>query len=101
MNSPLLAVEAEPMKISPRKSFATRNFRRQLGVITNVLVVSLLLKRLSIRGWPAGSPKDAEDCLAFVCAKNIKCMVETFPLHKAQEAFDRREKARFRAVIVP
>lgn len=64
-------------------------------------VVTLLLKRLSIRGWPCGSPKDAEDCLAFVQAKGIKCMVERFPLHKAQEAFDRRETARFRAVIVP
>ena len=63
--------------------------------------MSLLLKRLSIRGWPAGSPKDAEDCFAFTRAKKIKCLVERFPLHKAQEAFDRRETARFRAVIIP
>ncbi|KAI0826566.1 GroES-like protein [Trametes gibbosa] len=76
----VLAVEPEPMRISP---------------------LSLLLKRLSIRGWPCGSPKDAEDCLAFAKAKNVRCMVERFPLHKAQEAFDRRETARFRAVIVP
>ncbi|OJT01759.1 Alcohol dehydrogenase [Trametes pubescens] len=76
----VLAVEPEPMRIAP---------------------LALLLKRLSIRGWPCGSPKDAEDCLAFVQAKGIKCMVERFPLHMAQEAFDRRETARFRAVIVP
>ncbi|OSD08068.1 GroES-like protein [Trametes coccinea BRFM310] len=76
----VLAVEPEPMRIPP---------------------LALLLKRLSIRGWPCGSPSDAEDCLAFAKAKNIKCMVERFPLHKAQEAFDRRETARFRAVIVP
>ncbi|KAH9852584.1 GroES-like protein [Lenzites betulinus] len=76
----VLAVEPEPMRISP---------------------LSLLVKRLSIRGWPCGSPKDTEDCLAFAMAKNVKCMVERFPLHKAQEAFERRETARFRAVIVP
>ncbi|TFK84968.1 GroES-like protein [Polyporus arcularius HHB13444] len=76
----VLAVEPEPMRIPP---------------------LSLLIKRLSIRGWPAGSPKDSEDCFAFVQAKKIKCLVERFPLNKAQEAFDRRETARFRAVIVP
>lgn len=59
------------------------------------------MKRLSIRGWPAGSPKDVEDCLAFVRAKNITCLVERFPLREAQEAFDRCKTARFRAVIVP
>ncbi|EJF63732.1 GroES-like protein [Dichomitus squalens] len=76
----VLAVEPEPMKISP---------------------LSLLVKRLSIRGWPAGSPKDAEDCLAFVQAKKLKCLVERFPLHKAHEAYAHRETARFRAVIIP
>ncbi|KAI0746832.1 GroES-like protein [Daedaleopsis nitida] len=76
----VLAVEPEPMRIPP---------------------LSLLVKRLSIRGWPAGSPKDTEDCFAFTQAKKIKCLVERFPLHKAQEAFERRETARFRAVIVP
>ncbi|KAI0653881.1 GroES-like protein [Cubamyces menziesii] len=76
----VLAVEPEPMRISP---------------------LSLLVKRLSIRGWPCGSPKDAEECLTFAQAKKIKCLVERFPLHKAQEAFERRETARFRAVIVP
>ena len=65
------------------------------------LLVALLLKRLSIRGWPTGSPKDSEDTFAFVRSKKIKCLVERFPLHKAQEAFERRESARFRAVIVP
>lgn len=63
--------------------------------------MSLLVRRLSVRGWPAGSPKDAEDCLEFVRAKNIKCLVERFPLHKAQEAFEHCKTARFRAVIIP
>ena len=68
---------------------------------TGPRTVALLQKRLTIRGWPCGSPKDAEDCFAFVQAKKIKCLVERFPLHKAQEAYDRKESARFRAVLVP
>ena len=63
--------------------------------------MSLLVKRLSIRGWPAGSPKETEDCLAFARARGVRCLVERFPLHKAQEAFERAKGARFRAVIVP
>ncbi|KAI0777725.1 GroES-like protein [Trametes elegans] len=76
----VLAVEPEPMRIPP---------------------LALLQKRLTVRGWPCGSPKDAEECLAFAQAKGVRCMVERFPLHQAQEAFERRETARFRAVIVP
>jgi D-arabinose 1-dehydrogenase-like Zn-dependent alcohol dehydrogenase len=33
--------------------------------------------------------------------QGIKCMVQTFPLDKANEAYDHRSNARFRAVIVP
>ena len=57
--------------------------------------------RTSIRGWPSGVAKDSEECVAFAKAKGVKCMVQTFPLEKAQEAYDARAHARFRAVIVP
>ena len=57
--------------------------------------------RRSIRGWPCGHAQENEECLAFAKAHGIKCLVETFPLDKAQEAYDRRSSARFRAVIVP
>ncbi|EIW57462.1 GroES-like protein [Trametes versicolor FP-101664 SS1] len=63
--------------------------------------VQLIGGRFSIRGWPSGHAADTEDCLAFAKAHNIKCMVEVFPLEKAQEAYDHRGSARFRAVVVP
>ncbi len=97
----VLAVEPQPMKISPGESRMCHESSREKRRPDVWDAVSLLVKRLSIRGWPAGSPKDAEDCLAFVRAKNIKCLVERFPLHKSQEAFERCKTARFRAVIIP
>ncbi|KAI1790965.1 GroES-like protein [Ganoderma leucocontextum] len=63
--------------------------------------MSLVRQRFSIRGMPNGTPKEIEDCIAFVRAHKIRCMVETFPLEKAQEAYKHRETARFRSVIVP
>lgn len=59
------------------------------------------MKRQSIRGWLCGDAKDSEDTLAFAQVHNIKVMVQKFPLDKAQEAYDHRSTARFRAVIVP
>jgi len=61
----------------------------------------MVSKRLSIRGWPSGSAKDDEDCIAFAQAHGVKCMVERFPLAKVQEAYDHRGSAKFRAVVVP
>ncbi|KAI0833356.1 GroES-like protein [Trametes gibbosa] len=75
-----IALEPKPITISP---------------------VSLIGGRFSIRGWPSGQATDTEACLAFSKAHNIKCLVETFPLEKAQEAYDHRSSARFRAVLVP
>ena len=63
--------------------------------------VSLIRQRFSIRGMPNGTPKEIEDCAAFVRAHNIRCMVETFPLDKTPEAYKHIESARFRSVIVP
>ncbi|KAI0785112.1 GroES-like protein [Abortiporus biennis] len=61
----------------------------------------LVSKRLSIRGWPSGSPVDSEECLQFAKETGVTCMVNKFPLDKAQEAYDHRSSARFRAVITP
>lgn len=63
--------------------------------------VPLVVKRLSIRGWPIGSSKDCEDTALFAKAHGIKSMVQRFPLHEAQKAFDSRSSARFRNVLVP
>ncbi|KZT12826.1 GroES-like protein [Laetiporus sulphureus 93-53] len=58
-------------------------------------------KRLTLRAWNTGTPKDGEDTLEFVRTTGIKCMVQTFPLEKAQEAYDHRSSAKFRAVLIP
>ncbi|KAL4252211.1 hypothetical protein ABKN59_005546 [Abortiporus biennis] len=62
---------------------------------------ALISKRTSICGWPSGSAKDSEETVEFAKLAGIHCMIEKFPLEKAQEAYDHRSKARFRAVITP
>ncbi|KAI0749401.1 GroES-like protein [Daedaleopsis nitida] len=86
----LLALELIPISVSPTC---------QLMAI--IFVVQMVGGRLSIRGWASGDAKDSEDCLQFALAHNVKCMVEIFPLDQAQEAYDHRSSARFRAVVVP
>jgi D-arabinose 1-dehydrogenase-like Zn-dependent alcohol dehydrogenase len=67
----------------------------------NVLPVQLLGKRKSIAGWPSGTARDSEECLAFCELTGIRPMIETFPFEKFQEAYDHMMsgKVRFRAVI--
>ena len=64
--------------------------------------ISLVTKGLSVCGWPSGHAKDSEEALAFAAEHKIKCLVETFPLEKAQEGFDAMKggKVRFRSVLV-
>ena len=49
----------------------------------------LLLGRRTVTGWPSGTGMDSEDTLNFSALTGIKPMVETYPLEKAGEAFDR------------
>ncbi len=59
----------------------------------------LIMGRRSIVGWPSGTGMDSEDTLNFSALAGIKPMVETYPLDRANEAFDRMlsGKARFPA----
>lgn len=61
----------------------------------------LLAGRKTVAGWPSGTGMDSEDTLNFSALTGIKPMIETYPLEKAGEAFDRMMsgKARFRVVI--
>lgn len=61
----------------------------------------MLGRRISIKGWGVGHAADIEDFIRFSQVNNLRCLVETFPLEKAQEAYNRRSSAQFRAVIVP
>lgn len=61
----------------------------------------LVKNHISVRGWAVGNVKDTQECIAFSKQTGIKCMIEKFPLEKAQEAYERCQSAKFRAVIVP
>jgi D-arabinose 1-dehydrogenase-like Zn-dependent alcohol dehydrogenase len=63
--------------------------------------IPLVLGNRVIAGWASGTGMDSEDTLNFSVLAGVKPMIETFPLEKAAEAFDRMMsgKARFRAVL--
>jgi D-arabinose 1-dehydrogenase-like Zn-dependent alcohol dehydrogenase len=65
------------------------------------IVPIALLSGRSIAGWPSGAAKDSEDTLNFSALSGVRPMIETFPLAKAAEAYERMmaAKARFRAVL--
>lgn len=69
-----------------------------LGVLGKLLVLSvpgeltintgvMLKNGISVQSWPSGHAKDSEEAIAFTELQNIDCMVQTFPLDKAQDAY--------------
>lgn len=66
-----------------------------------VNMAPLILGRRSIVGWPSGTGMDSEDTLNFSALSSIKPRIETYPLEKAEEAYNRMMsgKARFRVVL--
>jgi D-arabinose 1-dehydrogenase-like Zn-dependent alcohol dehydrogenase len=63
--------------------------------------LALIPGRRSIAGWPSGTAMDSEDTLDFSVLADIRPLIETYPLERAAEAFDRMMsgKARFRVVL--
>jgi D-arabinose 1-dehydrogenase-like Zn-dependent alcohol dehydrogenase len=63
----------------------------------------ILGQRRSVRGWPSGTSVDSQDTLRFSALTGVEAMIETYPLARAAEAYQRMMsgKARFRVVIVP
>ena len=57
--------------------------------------------RRSVQGWPSGTSIDSEDTLAFSALAGIRPMIETMPLERAPEAYEKMMSgdARFRMVI--
>jgi len=55
----------------------------------------------TIQGWAAGTPADSEDTLHFAELSGVRPMIETYPLERAAEAYDRMMsgKAQFRVVL--
>jgi D-arabinose 1-dehydrogenase-like Zn-dependent alcohol dehydrogenase len=62
---------------------------------------SMLFTRLSIKGWPSGTAADSEDTMRFSLQTGVRALIETMPLERAPEAYDRMMSgaARFRMVI--
>ena len=67
----------------------------------SVSSAQLLMARKSILGWPSGTAKDSEDTLNFAAANGVRAMIETFPLARAADAYERMMtgKVRYRAVL--
>jgi len=61
----------------------------------------LILTHRSIVGWPSGTSIDSEDALKFAAASGVRPMIETFPLERAADGYDRMMsgKVRFRSVL--
>jgi D-arabinose 1-dehydrogenase-like Zn-dependent alcohol dehydrogenase len=62
----------------------------------------LIGRRISIQGWPSGSPKDSEETLNFCALSGVRPMIEEFPLEDAARAYQLMitNQVRFRAVLV-
>ena len=66
-----------------------------------VTPAQLITGSRTIQGWAAGTPADSEDTLHFAELSGVRPMIETYPLEKAAEAYDRMMsgKAQFRVVL--
>ncbi len=64
-------------------------------------VLPLLMARQTIAGWPSGTSIDSEDTLKFCAFTGVKPLIESYPLDRAPEAYERMMsgKARFRVVL--
>lgn len=66
-----------------------------------VAPLQLLPGRRSVAGHPSGAPADSEDAMRFSALKAIRAQIETYPLERAAEAYERMmaNAARFRVVL--
>lgn len=67
----------------------------------SVNTIPMVVKGLSVTSWPSGHAMDCEEAISFARLHHVDCMIEKFPLEKANEAYEHMlsGKARFRAVI--
>ncbi|KAI1743443.1 dehydrogenase [Xylaria scruposa] len=70
------------------------------GPVT-VDATAMIMRALSVQAWPAPNVLDNEKTLEFSTLRNIDCAIETFPLSRAQDAYDAmiNGTVRFRAVV--
>ncbi|MGA8385683.1 MAG: alcohol dehydrogenase, partial [Candidatus Cybelea sp.] len=62
---------------------------------------AMIGKRNSIKAWPSGTCADSEDAMRFSVQTGVRAMIETMPLERAAEAYERMMSgaARFRMVV--
>src|SRR6516164_4075455 len=66
-----------------------------------VTPIQLIVGSKQIQGWWSGIPTDSEDTLRFAELTGVRPMIETYPLDRAAEAYERMMsgKAQFRVVL--
>ncbi len=64
---------------------------------------AMIGSRNSIQAWPSGTSADSEDTLRFAVLTGVRAMIETMPLERIGDAYDRMMSgaARFRMVVLP
>lgn len=64
--------------------------------------VTMVIKGISVHGWPSGHALDSEEAISFAEHQGVKCLIERFPFDKVEEAVAHTEsgKVRFRSVLV-
>ncbi len=75
-----------------------------VGISTDPIEVTplqLIVGERGIHGSAVGTPTDSEDTMNFAELSGVRPMIETYPLEKASEAYERMMsgKARFRVVL--
>jgi D-arabinose 1-dehydrogenase-like Zn-dependent alcohol dehydrogenase len=61
----------------------------------------MILASQSVKGWYSGTSIDSQDALQFSAMRGVRSMNETYPLERANEAYERMAsgRARFRVVL--
>src|SRR5215470_2898800 len=75
-----------------------------IGAAPDVIEVTpaqLIFGSKTIEGWAAGTPAASEDTLNFCLLTSVRPMIETYPLERVDEAYERMlsGKAEFRVVL--
>lgn len=67
----------------------------------SIVTSGMIAHRLSIKAWPSGTCVDSEDTMKFSVLTGVRAEIETMPLERAAEAYQRMidGKARFRMVV--
>lgn len=101
----ILATAPNSDAISSVVNGLARNGKLVVVAATNepmqIAPFQLIPGRKSVMGWPSGDAKASEDTLDFSALTGIAPKIETYPLEKANEAYDRmiNNEARFRVVL--